>query len=58
MHNGKCRHVRRRHNSFRPLVCSGIITIDYVKSKDKMSDPLKKRRTREGVEKSSTGMGL
>ena len=29
-----------------------------MKSKDNVSDPLTKGLTREGVEKSSTGMGL
>ena len=58
MYNGKSRHIRRRHNSMRQLLSSGIITIDYVKSKDNVSDPLTKGLNREGVEKSSTGMGL
>ena len=42
MYNGKSRHIRRRHNSVRQLYSSGIITIDYVKSKDNVSDPLTK----------------
>ena len=58
MYNGKSRHIKRRHNSVRQLLSSGIITIDYVKSKDNVSDPLRKGLNREGVEKSSTGMGL
>ncbi|WMV38973.1 hypothetical protein MTR67_032358 [Solanum verrucosum] len=58
MYNGKSSHIRRRHNSVRQLLSSGIITIDYVKSKDNVSDPLTKGLTREGVERSSTGMGL
>ena len=56
MYNGKSHHRRRRHNSVRQLLSSGIITIDYVKSKDNGSDPLIKGLTREGVYKSSTGM--
>ena len=58
MYNGKSHHIRRRHNSVKQLLSSGIITIDYVKSKDNVSDPLTKGLNREGVEKSSTGMGL
>ena len=58
MYNGKSRQIRRRHNSVRQLLSSGIITIDYVKSKDNVSDPLTKGLNREGVERSSTGMGL
>ena len=53
MYNGKSRHIRQRHNSVSQLLSSGIITIDYVKSKDNVSDPLTKGLTREGVEKSS-----
>ena len=40
MYNGKSRHIRQRHNSVSQLLSSGIITIDYVKSKDNVSDPL------------------
>ena len=58
MYNGKSRHVRLRHNSVRQLLFSGIITIDYVKSKDNVSDPLTKGLNRERVEKSSTRIGL
>jgi len=58
MYNGKSRHIRRRHNTVRQLLSSGIITIDYVRSKDNVADPLTKGLTREGVEKSSKGMGL
>ena len=58
MYNGKSRHIRRRHNTVRQLISSGVISIDYVKSKDNISDPLTKSLTRELVEKSSRGMGL
>ncbi|KAF3636406.1 putative tyrosyl-DNA phosphodiesterase 2-like [Capsicum annuum] len=58
MYNGKSRHIRRRHNTIRELLSSGIITIDYVKSKDNVSDPLAKGLSREGVEKTSKGMDL
>ncbi|KAF3615977.1 hypothetical protein FXO37_35266 [Capsicum annuum] len=58
MYNGKSCHIRRRHNTVRELLSSGIITIDYVKSKDNVSDPLTKGLSREGVERTSKGMGL
>ena len=58
MYNGKSRHMRRRHNFVRLLLSIGSITIDYVKSKDNVSDPLTKGLNRERVEKSSTEMGL
>ena len=58
MYNDKSRHIRRRHNSVRQLLSSGIITIDYVKTKDNVSNPLTKGLNREGVDKSSIGMEL
>ncbi|PHT45163.1 hypothetical protein CQW23_14321 [Capsicum baccatum] len=58
MYNGKSRHIRRRHNIVKELLSSGIITVDYVKSKDNVSDPLTKGLSREGVERTSKGMGL
>ncbi|KAF3615187.1 putative transcription factor MYB21-like [Capsicum annuum] len=58
MYNGKSRHIRRRHNTVRELFSSGIITIDYVKLKNNVSDPLTKGLSREGVERTSKGMSL
>ena len=42
-YNRKSRHIRHRHDIVRKLLSSGIIRIDYVKSKDNVSDPLTKR---------------
>ena len=58
MYNGKSRHIRRRHNSIRQLLSNGVVSLDYVKSKDNIADPLTKGLTRELVEKSSRGMAL
>ena len=61
MHNGRnrhIRHIRRRHNTIRQLISTGIITVDYVRSKDNIADPLTKGLSRELVQKSSMGMGL
>ncbi|PHT73056.1 hypothetical protein T459_23841 [Capsicum annuum] len=58
MYSGKSRHIRWRHNTVRKLLSSGIITIDYVKSNDNMPDPLTKGLSREGVERTSKGIGL
>ena len=58
MYNGKSRHIRRRHNTIRQLISIGVISVDYVKSKDNIADPLTKGLNRELVEKSSRGMGL
>ncbi|KAH9751211.1 hypothetical protein KPL71_014192 [Citrus sinensis] len=58
MYNGKSRHIRRRHNTIRQLISTGVISIDYVRSKDSIADPLTKGLNRELVEKSSKGMRL
>jgi len=58
MYNGKSRHIRRRHNTVRQLLSNGIISIDYVKSKDNIADPLTKGLAREQVYNLSRGMGL
>ena len=58
MYNDKSRHIHQRHDAVRQLLSSGIITIDYVKSKDNIADPLTKGLTREMVAKTSRGMGL
>ncbi|PHT48807.1 hypothetical protein CQW23_13015 [Capsicum baccatum] len=57
MYNGKPHHIRQRHNAIRELISSGIITIDYVKSKDNVLDPLTKGLSRKEVERTSKGMG-
>ena len=58
MYNGKSRHIRRRHNTMRQLLSSGIISIDFIKSKENIADPLTKSLSREQVNCSSRGMGL
>ncbi|CAH9144967.1 unnamed protein product [Cuscuta epithymum] len=58
LYNGKSRHVRRRHNTIKQLLTTGVITVDYVKSKDNIADPLTKALARELLEKLSRGMGL
>ena len=49
MYNGKSIHIRRRHNTVRQLLSNGIISIDYIKSKDNLADPLTKGLMREQV---------
>ncbi|KAL0328125.1 UNVERIFIED_CONTAM: Retrovirus-related Pol polyprotein from transposon TNT 1-94 [Sesamum calycinum] len=49
MYNCKSRHIRRRHNTIRQLISSGIISIDYIKSKDNLADPLTKGLSRDRV---------
>ena len=58
MYNGKSRHIRRRHNFIRQLLSTGVVTIEYVKSKENIADPLTKGLNRELVDKASRGMGL
>ena len=58
MYNGKSRHMRRRHNTVRQLISAGVISIDFVKSKDNIADPLTTGLNRDQVDKTSKGMGL
>ena len=58
MYNGKSRHIRRRYNTIKQLISTGVISIDYVRSKDNIADPLTKGLNRELVEKSLRGMRL
>ena len=58
LYNGKSRHIRRRHNTVRQLLSNGIMTIEYIRSKENIADLLTKGLTREQVSKSSRGMGL
>ena len=58
IYNGKSRHIRRRHNTVRQLLSNSIMTIEYIRSKENIADPLTKGLTREQVSKSSRGMGL
>ncbi|GJT55530.1 zinc finger, CCHC-type containing protein [Tanacetum coccineum] len=44
--------------SIRQLLSTGVISIDYVASKDNIADPFTKGLSRELVSKSSKGMGL
>ena len=53
MYNGKFRHIRRRHNTIRQLLSIGVISVDFVKSKDNIANPLTKGLNGELVEKSS-----
>ena len=47
MYHGKSRHIRRRHNTVRQLLSNGIISINYIKSKDNLVDTLTKGLTRK-----------
>ncbi|GJY99100.1 hypothetical protein Tco_0516530 [Tanacetum coccineum] len=58
IYNGKSRHIRRRHNTIKDLLRNGIISVDYLKSKENIADPLTKGLCREQVIFTSRGMGL
>ena len=58
IYNGKSRHIRRRHNTIKRLLSSGVISIQYIKSKANLADPLTKGLPREQVKFTSRGMGL
>ncbi|CAL8121387.1 unnamed protein product [Prunus armeniaca] len=58
VYNGKSRHIRRRHNTIRQLLSNGIISIDCVKSKENIADPLTKGLPRKQIKFTSRGMGL
>ena len=58
IYNCKSRHIRRRHNTIRQLLSNGIMTIEYIWSKENIVELLTKGLTREQVSKSSRGMGL
>ena len=55
MYNGKSRHIHCRHNTIRQLLSIGVISIDFVKSKDNIADPLTKGLNGDLVEKSLKG---
>ena len=58
MYNCKSRHIHCRHNTIRQLLLTGVISLNYVRSKDNITDPLTKGLNRELVENPSRGMGL
>ena len=58
IYNGKSRHIRRRHDTVRQIFSNGIISIDYVQSKENIADPLTKGIPRELIRNLSKGMGL
>ena len=58
MYYDKSRHIRHRHNTIGQLLSTGVISLDYVRSKDNIMDPLTKGLNRELVKKSSRGIKL
>ena len=56
--NEKRRHLRVRHKSIRNLVSHGVISLDFVRSKNNIMDPLTKWLMRQQVLELSRGMRL
>ena len=56
--NGKSKHIRLRHEVVKQLLKDGIISIDYVKLKVNLVDPLTKPLGRKLILETSSGMGL
>ena len=57
VYNGKSRHIRCRHNIVRQLLLNGVISIDFVSSKDNLADLFTKGWSRERIKYASKGMG-
>ncbi|KAJ0754654.1 putative RNA-directed DNA polymerase [Helianthus annuus] len=58
MYNGRSRHIRRRHNTVRQLISTGVISVYYVRSNENIADPLTKGLSTDKVYRLSRGMGL
>ena len=58
IYNRKSRHIRRRYNTVKQLLSNGIISIDFVSSKDNLADPLAKSLSGKRINCASRGMGL
>ncbi|KAK4389970.1 hypothetical protein Sango_2060300 [Sesamum angolense] len=57
-YNGKRRYIRIRHGAVKELLKNGIISLEYVRSKRNLADPLTKGLTRRIIFESSRAMGL
>ena len=58
VYNGKSRHIKRRHNTIKQFLSSSVISIDYVKSKENIVDPLTKGLPRDQVQYTTRRIGL
>ena len=56
--NEKRRHFRMRHKSIRNLISHGVISLDFVRLKNNIVNPLTKGLMRQQVLESSRGMRL
>nr|GEW44047.1 zinc finger, CCHC-type [Tanacetum cinerariifolium] len=58
MYNGKSRHLGVRHSMIREQITNGVVSIEFVRSQQKLADHLTKGLARDLVIKSAKGMGL
>ena len=58
IYNGKSIHIRRKHNIIKQLPLNGIISIDFVSSKDNLVDPFTKGLIEERINCALRIMGL
>jgi len=58
IYNDKFRHIRHRYNTIKQLHSNGIISIDFVSSKDNLADPFTKGLIKKCINCTSRGMGL
>ena len=49
IYNGKSQHIRHRHNTIKYLLLNEIISIEYIRSKENIMDPLTKSIEKEQV---------
>ena len=56
--NGKNKHIRLRHNIVRQLLETRVISLEFVRSKLNLADPLTKPLNKKIVEETSRGMRL
>ncbi|GJW96335.1 hypothetical protein Tco_0178143 [Tanacetum coccineum] len=58
MYNGKSRHLGVRHSMIHELITNRVVSIEFVRSQQKLVDYLMKELARDLVLKSAEGMGL
>nr|GEX11236.1 zinc finger, CCHC-type [Tanacetum cinerariifolium] len=58
MYNGKSRQLGVRHSMMRELITNGVISIEFVRSKQNLADHLTKGLSRDLIIKSVEGIGL
>ena len=58
VYNGKSRHIGLRHSLVRQMLTEGVISVDFVRSRQNLVDPFDKGLARNLVIKTSQGMGL